>query len=92
MLIATICGWWILWTGQIIIVRDYQCFACLSGCNTGEDVIGSSVRSLLERVVHGNPGERGFSKQCPDPRFRQDGTRSFRAGHGFSLTTREYIL
>ena len=36
MLIAIICGWWILWTGQIIIVRDYQCFACLSGCNTGE--------------------------------------------------------
>ena len=43
------------------------------------------VRSLLGRVVHGNPGQRGFSKQCPDLRFRQDRTRSFRAGHGFPL-------
>ena len=52
----------------------------------GETLLGDVYkRQVLERAVHGNPRQRGFSKQCPDPCFRQDGTRSFRAGHGFPL-------
>ena len=49
----------------------------------GETLLGVVYAPLLERVVHGYPGKGAFLNNAPIHVSRQDGTRSFRAGHGF---------
>lgn len=49
----------------------------------GETLLGVVYAPYLNELYTAIRGKGAFSKQCLDPRFRQDGTRSFRAATGF---------